>query len=153
MPFKLPPIYTEHVHALATPPFHENYKIGKLITRNRTPPYLSSRAEVKHVNLVTMNPNSMPMLILCSDGLCDLYKRRPPTSSLPKDVQLWLATAFPVECRSNLASELLWEALDGDSGRQAATKIVRGMPGRRIDDTTVVVVIPLYENCTEYFLS
>ena len=95
-----------------------------------------------------MNPNSMLMLILCSDG----YKRRSPTSSLPKDVQFWLATAFPVECRSNLASEFLWDALDGDSGRQAATKIVRGMPGRRIDDTTVVV-IPLYENCTEYFLS
>ena len=140
MPFKLPPIYTERVLALATPPFHENYKISELITRNRTPPYLSNRAEVKHVDLATVNPNSIPILILCSDGLCDLYKRRSPTSSPPKDVQLWLTTTSLIECRSNLASEILWDALDGDGGIQAATKTVRGMPGRRIDDTTVVVI-------------
>ena len=140
MPFKLPPIYTEHVLALATPPFHENYKIGELITTNRTPPYLSNRAEIKHVDLATVDSNPTPILILCSDGLCDLYKRRSPSSSLPKDVQLWLTTTSPIECRSNLASELLWDALDGDGGVQAATKIARGMPGRRIDDTTVVVI-------------
>ena len=70
--FKLPPIYTERVLALATPPFHENYKIGELITRNRKPPYLSNPAEVKHVDIAATNPNPMPILILCSDGLCDL---------------------------------------------------------------------------------
>ena len=142
MPFKLPPIYTERVLALATPPFHENYKIGELITRNRTPPYLSNRAEVKHVDLATVGPNSaMPILILCSDGLCDLYKRRSSISTLPKDVQLWLTTSFPIECKSNLALELLWDALDGDGEVQAATRIVRGMRGSRwIDDTTVVVI-------------
>lgn len=139
MPFKLPPIYTERVLALATPPFHENYKIDKLITRNSTPPYLSNRAEVKHVDLATVGPNSKPILILCSDGLVDLYKRRSSISDLPKGVQLWLTTS-PIECGSNLASELLWDALGGDGGVQAATKIVRGMPGRRIDDTTVVIV-------------
>jgi pyruvate dehydrogenase phosphatase len=138
MPFKLPPIFTERVLALATPPFHENYKIGQLITRDRTPPYLSNRAEVKYVDLATAGPNLMPILILCSDGLCDLYNRRSSISDLPKDVQLWLTT-FPVECGRNLALELLWDALGGDGGVKAATKIVRGMPGRRIDDTTVVV--------------
>ena len=140
MPFKLPPIYTERVLALATPPFHESYIIGELITRNRTPPYLSNRAEIKHVDLATVDSNPTPILILCSDGLCDLYKRRSPSSSLRKDVQLWLTTTSLIECRSNLASELLWDALDGDGGVQAATKIARGMPGRRIDDTTVVVI-------------
>ena len=140
MAFKLPPIYTERVLALATPPFHENYKIGELITRNRTPPYLSNRAEVKHVDLATLDPNSTPILILCSDGLCDLYKRWSPMSALPKHVQLWLTTSSPLEYRSNLALDLLWDALDGDGDVQAATKIVRGLPGRRIDDTTIVVI-------------
>ena len=140
MPFKLPPIYTERVLALATPPFHENYKIGELITRNRTPPYLSNRAEVKHVDLATMGPNSMPILILCSDGLCHLYKRQSSITNLPKDIQLWLTSTSPFECRSNLALELLWDALDGDGEVQAVTKIVRGVSGRRIDDTTVVVI-------------
>ena len=140
MSFKLPPIYTERVLALATPPLHENYKISELITRNRTPLYLSNQVEVKHVNIATMIPNPTPILILCSDRLCDLYKRQSPISSLPQDVQLWLTTTSPIECRSNLASELLWDALDGDGGIQAATKTVRGMPGRRIDDNTVVVI-------------
>ena len=86
IPFKLAPIYTERVLALATPPFHENYKIGELITRNRTPPYLSNRAEIKHVDLATVDSNPTPILILCSDGLYDCtrgdhlsatYQRRP----------------------------------------------------------------------------
>ena len=34
MPFKLPPIYTERVLALATPPFHKNYKIDELIVHH-----------------------------------------------------------------------------------------------------------------------
>jgi pyruvate dehydrogenase phosphatase len=139
MPFKLPPIFTERVLALATPPFHENYKIGELIARNRTPPYLSNRAEVKHVDIATAGPNHTLILILCSDGLCDLYNRRSSIGDLSKDVQLWLTTS-PIECGRNLALELLWDALSGDGEVQAATKIVRGMPGRRIDDTTVVVI-------------
>ena len=44
--FKLPPIYTERVFALATPPFHENYKVSQPLAKNLTPPYLSNRAEV-----------------------------------------------------------------------------------------------------------
>ena len=140
MPFKLPPIYTERVLALAAPPFCEHYNISELISRNSTPPYLSNQAEVRHVDLATVGPDSMPILILCSDGLRGLYKKRSPISNLPKDVQLWLTTSSPIECKSNLALELLWDALDGDGGVQTATKIVRGMPGRRIDDTTVVVI-------------
>ena len=54
MLFKLPPIYTERVLALATLPFYEHYNIGELISRSSTSPYLSNRAEVKHVDLVTV---------------------------------------------------------------------------------------------------
>lgn len=63
---------------------------------------------------------------------------------------LWLTTSSPIECRSNLASELLWDALDGDGEVQRATKIVRGMPGRRIDDTTVVIIFS-YEKSYRMF--
>jgi len=61
MPFKLPHIYTERVLALATPPFYGNYKIDELIARNSTPLCLSNRAEVKHVDLATVDPNSVPI--------------------------------------------------------------------------------------------
>ena len=136
MQFKLPPIYTERV--LTT--FFNHYNIGKLISRNSTPPYLSNRAEVKHVDLATVGRDSMPILILCSDRLSGLYKRPSPISNLPRDVQLWLNNASLLGCRGNLALELLWDALDGDCGVQAASAIVRGLPGRRIDDTTIVVI-------------
>ena len=139
MQFKLPTIYTERVLTLATPPFYDHYNIGEYISRNSTPPYLSNLAEVKHVDLATVGSDSIPILILCSGGLFDLYKKRSPTGNLPRDVQLWL-TASPIERRSNLALELLWDALDGDGGVQAATRIVRGMPGRRIADITVVII-------------
>ncbi|KAF8968819.1 phosphatase 2C-like domain-containing protein [Flammula alnicola] len=137
--FKLPPIYTERVLALATPPFHENYKFGDLLARNLTPPYLSNRADVEHVDLASLGPNAMPVLILCSDGLCDLYSRRSQTRDIAQDVQLWLTT-LTRESSDNLALELLWDALGGDDRIEAASKIVRGMPGRRVDDTTVVVL-------------
>ena len=39
-----------------------------------------------------------------------------------------------LNAEANLALELLWDALDGDGDVQETTKIVRGLPGRRIDD-------------------
>ena len=118
----------------------ENYEIGKLISRNRTPPYLYILAEVKHVDLATLDPNSMPILFLCSDGLCHLCKAVTYQHPLPKDVQLWLITTSRIERRGNLALDLQWDALDGDGDVEETTKIVRGLHGRRIDDTIVVVI-------------
>ena len=60
MPYKLPPSYTERVLAqvaLATPPFHENYKIDELITRNI-------------VQYHILNPNYMSMPITMPQDNC-----------------------------------------------------------------------------------
>ena len=74
-PFKLPPVYTERVLAFATPSFDENYRVKELLARNPTPPYLSNQAEVKHIDLVLLSSTGTPVLVLCSDGLRDLYSR------------------------------------------------------------------------------
>lgn len=139
MPFKLPAIYTERVLALATPPFHKNYNVSGLLARNLTPPYVSNRAEVEHVDLASLGPSAMPVLILCSDGLVDLYSRRSKGEDIAHSVQSWI-TALTYEGRDNLALDLLWDALGGNCGIEASSKIIRGMSNKRVDDTTVMVL-------------
>ena len=135
----MPPIYTERVLALATPPFHKNYNVSKLLARNLTPPYLSNRAEVEHIDLASLGPSAMPVLILCSDGLVDLYSRHSKVEDMAQAVQSWI-TALACVGSDNLALDLLWDALGGDVGVEVSSKIVRGMSNKRVDDTTVVVL-------------
>lgn len=137
--FKLPAIYTERVLALATPPFHENYRINELLARNLTPPYLSNEAEVKHVDLSSLNPTATPVLIMCSDGLIDLYSRRSRVKNITEAIRPWLISSTHQKS-DNLAFDLLWDALGGDDGVEESSTIIRGMSRRRVDDTTVVVL-------------
>jgi pyruvate dehydrogenase phosphatase len=139
MPFKLPAIYTERVLALATPPFHKNCNVGDLVARNFTPPYVSNRAEVEQVDLTSLDPSTMPVLILCSDGLVDLYSRRSKVRDIAQAVQSW-TTTLTGGGGDNLALDLLWDALGGDEGIDASSKVIRGMSNRRVDDTTVIVL-------------
>jgi serine/threonine protein phosphatase PrpC len=82
-----------------------------------------------------------PVLVLCSDGLVDLYSRYSKVEDIAQAVQLWI-TALTFE-RDNLALDLLWDALGGDKGVEVSSKIVRGMSKGRVDDTTVVVLSQL----------
>jgi pyruvate dehydrogenase phosphatase len=139
MPFKLPAIYTERVLALATPPFHKNYNVSDLLARNLTPPYVSNRAEVDHIDLASLSPSATPVLILCSDGLVNLYSRRSQVEDIAQAVQSWITT-LTCEGSDNLALDLLWDALGGDGGIEVSSKIVQGMSNKRVDDTTVIVL-------------
>lgn len=138
MPFKLLPIYTERVFSLATPKFHQNYKVDELLTRNISPPYLSNTAEVVHADLASLASPS-PILVMYSDGLLDLYKRRSKDHSIAGVIREWLTNSALQNGRDkNLAVDLLWDAL-GDIG--AVIKMLTQEPsGRRVDDTTVIVV-------------
>lgn len=97
------------------------------------PPYLSSRAEVEHVDLALLaHSNATPVLILCSegsDGLCDLYSRRMKMGGVAQDVQSWL-TALNREGNVNLALDFLWDALGSNTGAETTSKFLRGMPER-----------------------
>ena len=79
------------------------------------------------------------MLVLCSDGLIDLYSRRSKIKDIAQAVQLWI-TMLTHEGRDNLALDLLWDALGGDDGAEVSSKIVRGTSNKWVDDTTVVVL-------------
>jgi pyruvate dehydrogenase phosphatase len=81
----------------------------------------------------------MPVLVLCSDGLIDLYSRRSKVNDITQAIQLWITT-LTREGGDNLALDLLWDALGGDCGVEASSKIIRGISNMRVDDTTVVVL-------------
>ncbi|KAJ7588177.1 protein serine threonine phosphatase 2C [Mycena floridula] len=136
MLFKLPAVYTERVFAVSKPPMHEGYPIGDLITRNISPPYLSNQAEVVHIDLRSLQA---PFLILCSDGLAELCSK---TSKLRPELEIAQFFADIVgdgKDSENMALELLWAALGGDT--KAATGNMEITSGGRVDDTTVLVLL------------
>jgi hypothetical protein len=81
----------------------------------------------------------MPVLVLSSDGLVNLYSRRSKVEDTAQAVQSWIST-LTRDGSDNLALDLLWDALGGDPGVQISNDIVRGMSNKRVDDTTVVVL-------------
>lgn len=113
------------------------------MARNRTPPYLSNQAEVEHVDLASLDHTAAPILILCSDGLVDLYSRRSKVQDISQAVLPWI-TALDRKGETNidnLAQDLLWDSLGGDAGVETSSKIIQGITsGRRVDDTTAIVL-------------
>lgn len=96
-------------------------------------------SEVEHFDLSSLSSDAMPVLILCSDGLSDLYSRRSQRCDIARNIEMWLTNLTPHD-RGNLALNLLWDALGGNEELDTASKIIRGMPGRRVDDTTALVL-------------
>jgi hypothetical protein len=76
---------------------------------------------------------------MCSDGLIDLYSRH-STAGISTAFQRWLTrTSVSGYFSDNLALDILVDALDGT---EKANKMLSGesLSGRRVDDTTVIVV-------------
>ncbi|KAG7098651.1 hypothetical protein E1B28_000567 [Marasmius oreades] len=140
MVFKLPYVYTERVFALAEPPFHPNYRFWDLANRLKTPPYLSTTADVVHIRPSFTNAR----LILSSDGLTDIFSRTHKAEHITEAISLWLnkgkeERAGWDEHGRNAAVELLFHALDGTKEDAIFSQFfVRS--GRRVDDTTVLVL-------------
>ncbi|THU82130.1 hypothetical protein K435DRAFT_872634 [Dendrothele bispora CBS 962.96] len=139
MPFKLSSIYTERVFALATPPFHENYRFQDLISRNMTPPYLSTTADIVHHRPSTANP----VLVLASDGLIDLFSKTKKTSDITQALSSWpITTDGQNTLNLDRNIDILFDALDGFTKNGLFSELVPGESSvGSIDDTTVISVI------------
>ncbi|KAK0469233.1 protein serine threonine phosphatase 2C [Desarmillaria tabescens] len=137
MPFKLPVIYARRVLALATPPFHPNYKIDALMARNLTPPYLSNQADVVHVSV-----DQPSVLILSTDGLINLYSRSSQVKNTADAAPLWFAAINRArQDSSNLALDLLWNVLGGDGEANLYSLMMQQQfNSRRVDDTTIIIL-------------
>jgi pyruvate dehydrogenase phosphatase len=103
-----------------------------------TPPYLSGIPDVRHVDLAASNL-SEAFLIMCSDGLMDLYDED------RLDLKGMLAPRWVqhVAARSrgskNLALDLLRDALGGSDADKVSRMITVEMTFRWMDDTTILV--------------
>jgi len=125
--------------------FHSS-KPEALITRIFTPPYLSNKPEVQHVNLAEIKAfaGGEIVLLLCSDGLLDLFEAR-DESDLRKVAQHWMelgstvSPGDPGEVRENGALRILREGLGGRDEDKVAQMLTVEVNGKWLDDITTLV--------------
>lgn len=153
--FKLPVSYTRRVFMNCVPGFSVSSKLEHFLPHNKSPPYLSALADIKHVALQPSTANaSESFLILCSDGLVDLYEhtnaRRP---TLEEILTQWVhilgermdsrgAKVSDGADKENAALVLLRHALmagGADDPDRLAQMLTVEIPCRWMDDTTVLV--------------
>lgn len=135
--FKLPAVYTERVFLNSDRGFLIPEKVRSFIGRNKTPPYLSSTPDVRHVDLKSLCSRET-FLILCTDGLVDLYDARLELYEVLSKKWVNLVGEHYADSK-NLALDLLRDALGGDDCEKVSRMITVEMASRWMDDTTVVV--------------
>ncbi|KAG5646316.1 hypothetical protein DXG03_003913 [Asterophora parasitica] len=134
--FKLPVEYTGRVFMNASPGFNISRKIEEFLGRNLTPPYVSNLAEVQVIRLEKKQYH----LVMCSDGLLDLYQDKGMELLGLGDywVQLLGKREKPWD-DSNLALYLLRDALGGDDAVLVSRSMTVELTFRWMDDTTILV--------------
>ncbi|KAH9485310.1 Protein phosphatase 2C-like protein C10F6.17c [Psilocybe cubensis] len=141
--FKLPAIYTERVFLNSNPGFLVPDKVRGYIGRSKTPPYMTGVPEVEHINLKALNATST-FLIMCSDGLTDLYDDRLKLNEVL--ASRWVGIVgeqYGLKDRKNLALTLLRDGLGADEenkGEKISRMITVEMAFKWMDDTTILVV-------------
>ena len=133
--YKLPAVYTERVFLNAENGVPSD-RVRSSIRRNITPPYISRVAEVQHVELLQ---GTSSFLLMCSDGLMDLYEdqRTELDGVLSKK---WVDNVGrEYSKKGNLALGLLREALGGEDEEKVSRMMTVEMSFKWIDDTTILV--------------
>ncbi|KAI5124089.1 hypothetical protein M0805_000904 [Coniferiporia weirii] len=142
--FKLPAVYIEKVFLKTFDGYKEPKKAIDTMKRSRTPPYVSSIPEVEHRALKGEEGSGTHKfsLILCSDGLTDLYEERIPVL---EDMVRQIAKVSLKEVQGeyegfgkNLALRVAKDALGEDLEKQSL-KLTVDLHFKYMDDTTVVV--------------
>lgn len=110
-------------------------KANEYATRIRTPPYVSHKPDVYHRVL----PNSPSFLILCSDGLPDLYDEMGPSELVNRWVGIVGRCWESQGPRRNTALSLLRDAIGGDDTNTVSQNLTVEMDERWMDDTTIIV--------------
>ncbi|KAH7922377.1 protein serine threonine phosphatase 2C [Leucogyrophana mollusca] len=140
--FKLPGVYTKRVFQNCSPGFRLSTPISDFIGRNKTPPYLSNKADVRHVNLGS-STMAKRFLIMCSDGLVDLYMYDSArTGTLQTVVKGWVDLVGRARSHTpsgNSALSLLRDALGGNDEDRVSQMLTVEMVWKWMDDTTVLV--------------
>ena len=133
--YKLPAVYTERVFLNADNGVPAD-RIRSSIGRNITPPYMSGVPEVQHVEL---EQSTSSFLLMCSDGLMDLYEdqRGELDEILSKKWVDEVGRAYSK--KGNLALGVLHEALGGEDEEKVSRMMTVEMSFKWMDDTTILV--------------
>ncbi|KAK0241941.1 protein serine threonine phosphatase 2C [Armillaria nabsnona] len=139
--FKLPRVYTERVFLNAVPGFRTQQSVEQFIKRSFTPPYVSNIADVRHL---TLDPNSRACLVMCTDGLMDLFEgesRDGGTLDIAALGRRWLDIISPTVWTesTNAALHLLREGLGGTDEEKVSQMMTVERTDRWMDDTTILI--------------
>lgn len=123
-----------------TPGFSISRNIDDFLGRNITPPYVSNRADVRHVAIRALKATDF-RLIMFSDGLLDLYaEKNLELDDLATYCSQIIGDATEQEPQPrNLALFLLRDALGGADEEKVSRMLTVEMSYRWMDDTTIIV--------------
>ncbi|KAF9652898.1 protein serine threonine phosphatase 2C [Thelephora ganbajun] len=145
--FKVDKLWCSKVFMNAEQPFKfHSAKPETLISRIYTPPYLSNKPDMQHVNLTQIKAfaGGEITLILCSDGLVDLFDAR-DEPDLKKVAERWMELGSaanpgnPKDVYANGALRVLREGLGGKDEDRVAQLLTVEMSGKWLDDITTLV--------------
>ncbi len=142
--FKLPPVYTDRVFARTNPGFaFSATNLNDFLARNHTPPYLSNRPDVKHISLADRDQYQETRLIMCSDGLLDLYWDQTEALNLTQLPEVWFYALDnrnkSLDAYNNFALALLRHGLGGGDIEKVSRNITVEIAFKWMDDTTILV--------------
>lgn len=120
------------------PGFSISRNIDDFLGRNITPPYVSNRADIRHVAIRALKATDL-RLIMFSDGLLELYGER-ELHDLSRYCSQIIGEAVSQQRQpSNLALLLLRDALGGADEEKVSRLMTVEMTFRWMDDTTIIV--------------
>ena len=136
--FRLPRVWADRIFMKSKIPFRFHSVVHEFIVRNLTPPYMNNEADVRHVRLKSSgdDANSEHLLVMCSDGLIDLYSDR---DTLQESATHWVKVVGRDGGEGNLALRLLRNALGGGDLEKVSRMLTVEMFERWMDDTTIIV--------------
>ncbi|PIL34209.1 hypothetical protein GSI_03920 [Ganoderma sinense ZZ0214-1] len=146
---KLPAAYAELVFRHLDADWLSPELMEPHVPRIRSPPYLSSTPDVYHLDLGvgagTSGAPSQRALILCSDGLTDMYDGYTPQEMADEWTQV-IGRALGSNTgpnsgrpKTHLALSLLREAIGGSDTQLVSRCLTVEMEERWMDDTTILV--------------
>ncbi|EJD03779.1 protein serine/threonine phosphatase 2C [Fomitiporia mediterranea MF3/22] len=144
--FKLPPVYSTKLFLHANPGYRMSSKVHDFLPRSLTPPYVSATPEVVHRTLKNVTDTGEEIkysLVLCSDGLTDLYYSRDWTmEGAARQIARICVKSNGEEwpgLKGNLALHLSKDAI-GDDLEQQCRNLTVDLDYQHLDDTTTVVL-------------
>ncbi|KAJ4465395.1 phosphatase 2C-like domain-containing protein [Lentinula edodes] len=164
-PYKLPSIYTDRVFLHASQSRNQRELIDSVSNRNLTPPYISNVPDVKYVDLKSKRLGNSPSglntdkkgnnialrmcLLMCTDGLVDLYEdeleTKEPLDIFPRCMDVACAVPTARYCKTsttdhcdNVALSILRDALGGTDIEKVSAMMTVEMQEKWMDDTTIL---------------